>query len=197
MRKLSNNFFLERYGLQVRLVTENDAQFIVDLRTDSRLSKHISITSSDIGKQQQWIQNYKQREEEGEEYYFIIQLDGVPIGTYRLYNIEGDRFTSGSWLFSSESPTGASILGALLCKEIAYNELGLKRDFGDTRKDNKRVLRHNMTFEPVIVGEDELNLYFETPKENFERIKVKYIEQCTKVMRQALHEKQLNPDTKR
>jgi hypothetical protein len=93
---------------------------------------------------------------------------------------------SGSWLFSPDSPTGASILGGIICKEIAYEELGLERDFGDTRKNNKRVLRYNMSYEPEIIGEDETTVYFLFSKEKFNKIKLGYIEQCTKIMQQEM-----------
>ena len=190
MRKIPSNFFVERYGLQVRLVNEDDAEFIVDLRTNPRLNHYISNTSSDVNKQKEWITNYKKREELGVEYYFIIQLEGIPIGTYRIYNIENNKFVSGSWVFSPDAPVGASILGSIICKEIAYEELNLERDIADVRKDNKRVMRHNMSFEPVVTGEDEENIYLEFSKEKFNQIKLKYISQCTKVMQENSLRKQ-------
>jgi hypothetical protein len=188
MNKLPEDFFIERYGLQVRLVRFSDAEFIVALRTDPRLSKYISSTSSDIEQQRQWIRNYKQREADGMEYYFIIQLQGKPVGTSRLYDIEGNKFVSGSWVFSPQSPPGASILGGIICKEIAFDVLGLERDIGDVRKSNKRVLRYNMSYEPVITGEDDLNIYLEFSKENFNKHKSKHIEFALKVMQMALRE---------
>jgi hypothetical protein len=42
MKKLPNNFTLDRYGLHTLLVNEDDAEFIVNLRTDPRLSKAYS-----------------------------------------------------------------------------------------------------------------------------------------------------------
>ena len=47
MNKLNSNFKLEKYGLEVRFVEEKDAQFILGLRTDSRLGRYISETSLD------------------------------------------------------------------------------------------------------------------------------------------------------
>lgn len=190
MRKISPDFFIERYGLQVRLVQIDDAEFIVSLRTDPRLSHHISSTSPDIEQQRQWIIDYKKREEAGIEYYFLIQVDGIPIGTDRIYNIDGNKFMSGSWIFSTEAPIGASVLGGIICKEIAYNELGLERDTADIRKDNKRVIRYNMSYEPTITGEDDLNIYLEFSKEKFNKTKLKHIAQCTKAMQTALAERE-------
>lgn len=186
MRKIPSDFFIERYGLQARLVNEDDAEFIVDLRTNPQLNQYINNTSSDVNKQKEWIADYKKREELGVEYYFIIQLEGIPIGTGRIYNIENNKFVSGSWVFSPNAPVGASVLGSIICKEIAYEELNLERDIADIRKDNKRVIRYNMSYEPIITGEDEENIYLEFSKEKFNQIKLKHISQCIKFMQTNL-----------
>lgn len=62
MKKLENNFSLERYGLYVRLVLEDDAEFINSLRRDLKLSRFISPTEDNVDIQKEWIRNYKQRE---------------------------------------------------------------------------------------------------------------------------------------
>lgn len=41
----------ERYGLKYRLIEVEDAEFIVKLRTNKRLSRYIHSTSNDIAKQ--------------------------------------------------------------------------------------------------------------------------------------------------
>ena len=65
--KLDSNFTLNRYGLQVRLVNEDDAEYILKLRSDSKLGMFLSATQNDLEKQQQWIQNYKIKEALGLE----------------------------------------------------------------------------------------------------------------------------------
>jgi hypothetical protein len=44
MTPLPSNFELDRYGLHVRLVREEDAEFILSLRTDPKLSRFIHPT---------------------------------------------------------------------------------------------------------------------------------------------------------
>lgn len=65
MIKLPNNFELDRYGLHVRLVGEEDAEFIVHLRTDEKLSRYINKTNVGVDKQKEWIKQYKKRERYG------------------------------------------------------------------------------------------------------------------------------------
>ena len=71
-KKLPKGFTLDKYGLHVRLVNEDDAAFIVKLRTDERLGQFIHATSPDVEQQKAWIRKYKEREAEGLEYYFIF-----------------------------------------------------------------------------------------------------------------------------
>ena len=63
MTKLSSNFELDRYGLHVRLVREEDAAFILSLRTDSKLSRFIHPTENDEVKQRANIRGYKERQQ--------------------------------------------------------------------------------------------------------------------------------------
>ena len=79
MKKLPENFQIEKYGLSVRLVNEDDAELIIKLRTDPVLGKYIHATSPDIEQQRAWIRAYKKRESEGLEYYFIFYKDGKPL----------------------------------------------------------------------------------------------------------------------
>ena len=55
MTKLPENFELDRYGLHVRLVREEDAEFIVELRTSEHNSRYIHGTVGDIEQQKVWL----------------------------------------------------------------------------------------------------------------------------------------------
>ena len=98
MKQLPLDFEITKYGLHCRLVNESDAAFIVQLRTDAKRSRFIHETDNDVNKQVEWIRNYKQREADGLEYYFIYDINGEPFGVYRIYNIFDDHCTEGSWV---------------------------------------------------------------------------------------------------
>ncbi len=72
--QLPSNFELEKYGLHVRLVREEDAEFILQLRTDPLLSRFLHATKNNLQKQKEWIRDYKLREAKGEDYYFFIPM---------------------------------------------------------------------------------------------------------------------------
>ena len=96
MKKLPADFSLNRYGLFCRLVDESDAEFIVRLRNDDKLSRYIHSSCPDVESQKEWIREYKKREQEGSEYYLIFLKEDKRVGLNRIYRIHEGIFTTGS-----------------------------------------------------------------------------------------------------
>ena len=55
-------YIIEKYGLFLKFVDEDDADFILKLRTNKEKSKYISLTNNDLELQKEWIRKYKDRE---------------------------------------------------------------------------------------------------------------------------------------
>jgi len=53
------NFLLESKSIRLRLVEENDAEFILSLRLDPKYNNFISKVDNDIAAQKSWIRKYK------------------------------------------------------------------------------------------------------------------------------------------
>lgn len=173
---LPADFTLDKYGLHVRLVNEDDAAFIVRLRTDDKLGKYIHSTSPDIEQQKNWIREYKKRETEGFDYYFIFYKDGEPFAVNRLYHMDNPtRFTSGSWICLPGYPTEVVVATSLIPRIIAFELLGKEMEFGveGCHEDNKKVIKFNLMVGMHIKGqridEEKGGLYytFDMPKEDF------------------------------
>ena len=100
MTNLPANFEYHQDIIDVRLVNECDAEFILSLRNNPELNQYIHPTDDDVESQRQWLREYKKRENEGLEYYFIYSMNGEPLGLDRLYKINKDdiSFTWGSWI---------------------------------------------------------------------------------------------------
>jgi hypothetical protein len=162
-------FPVSRYDLNFRLVNEDDAEFIVKLRTDKKLARYISYTDNSVLNQIDWIKAYKQREAEGKEYYVLFEdTHSGPLGVFRLYKIEGDHFTAGSWLVKPDAEEFAAVKSDLFLLIFGFDELKMNRCFIDVRKDNKKLVRyHKMFFRPI--GEDENNLYLDMDRAAYER----------------------------
>ena len=72
--------------INMRLVEVEDAHYILRLRMDE--GKILSPTENSIEKQVKWLRDYKDRETEKKEYYFIIESkNGSRLGTARIYDL--------------------------------------------------------------------------------------------------------------
>lgn len=173
--KLENDFKLSKYGLDIRLVNENDAEFIVKLRTHPKLSRYIHKTNCDIEKQKSWILAYKEREKAGQEYYFIFHKEKIPLGVIRLYNIQNETYTTGSWVFDPEAPFEAAIFGVLVANTIGFEILDKKTSVSPDGvcESNKTVIRFHKMIGREFTGkifDPEIGEFYYTTKltkENF------------------------------
>ncbi|RKF12443.1 N-acetyltransferase [Roseovarius spongiae] len=161
--------FGQRLGL--RLVTPEDAAFIYGLRTDPAYNQHLSRVTGTIEDQRAWIHAYKAREAAGEEYYYIIERrdNGRPCGVVRLYDIEGDCFTWGSWILNADKPPRAALESALLSFCVGFEGLGLQRVVLDVRRANARAIAFYRRFGMSEAGQDTENLYFTLSREDFRK----------------------------
>lgn len=174
MSTLPNDFSMDKYGVHVRLVVEEDAEFIIRLRTDERTHKFIHATSPDVDKQKQWIRSYKEREAAGLEYYFIFFKNDIPFAVNRLYHMENpERFTSGSWICLPDTQTEDVVASSIIPRIIAFELLGRQMEFGveGCHEDNKKVIKFNLMIGMHIKGtrteESGLFYTFDMPKEDF------------------------------
>ena len=53
---------IEKYGCYYRLVEIKDAEFIMSLRTNEKLSRYINETNNKLKDQSDWLKDYKLRE---------------------------------------------------------------------------------------------------------------------------------------
>lgn len=181
MNLLPKDFNIERYGLKVRLVDVQDADFIYKLRTDPILCRYIHSPVTSLEKQIDWIKSYKERENRGEDYYFIYEKSGVKIGVNRLYNIRGAVFTMGSWVFTPNAPLECSIASAIIVREIAFDMLNglFENAYDGCHIDNVKVLRFNKMLGLKEYGRviDEKGTYITMTltRDDFNQNKVKLI----------------------
>ena len=145
MKILPSNYEVNRFGMYARFVEEKDAQFIIDLRTNDH-ARYMNDISDDLDSQIRWIKSYKEREKLGQDYYFIFFKDDKPIGLNRIYDMRGGVFSTGSWTFAQDAPFGTAFLAQVVCRDIAFYELGLEREEVATgvHVDNVNVMRYNL-----------------------------------------------------
>lgn len=145
----------------LRLVKEFDAKFILQLRNKKELKKYISDTNISLEQQKEWIRNYKIREENGQELYFIVEnKNKIPCGTVRIYEIEENRCTWGSFILDSSRPNGASFETLLLSINFIRFNLGIKNIYLDVRKENLKAIHIYEKFGFKRIKEDSLDYYY-------------------------------------
>lgn len=164
-------------SIYLRLVSEEDASFICDLRNQEKLNAYISKSTDDVTIQKQWIKNYKDRESDKIEFYFIIcrNHDDLPIGTVRLYDFkENKSFCWGSWLLNENKTPSSALESMLLVYEFAFSALNFNKSHFDVMKGNEKVHSFHLKTGAQPVSEDALNVYYTFSKEQHEKNKKRY-----------------------
>ncbi len=165
------------YGknINMRTVTTEDAEFIYNMRQNQHKTKFLSKVTGTVESQKEWIKNYKQREEDKKEFYFIIESkDEEKLGLVRMYDFKEDSFCWGSWLIKEDAPKTTAIESALQIYEFAFYTLNFSKSHFDVRKGNDKVIAFHKRFGAKIVDEDELNYFFNFEKSDYEITKEKY-----------------------
>lgn len=152
--------------IKIRLVEESDADFILKLRLDKKYNQFLSSVNPDIQAQKDWIKKYKIDEMEKKQFYFIIERnDDIPCGTVRIYDIQGESFSWGSWILNEDKNRYAALESAFLVYQFGFEELGLKKSHFEVRRGNEKVISFHKKMGAVKTSEDDLNEYFNISRE--------------------------------
>ena len=162
-------------NINMRTVKIEDAEFIYSMRQNQVKTKYLSQVNGTLKDQVKWIENYKQRENEKKEFYFLIESkDGDKLGLVRMYDFQDDSFCWGSWLIKENAPKTTAIESALQIYEFGFYGLGFEKSHFDVRKGNDKVIAFHQRFGAKIVNEDKLDYFFKFDKKEYEVTKEKY-----------------------
>ena len=160
---------------RLRLANVEDSEFILGLRTDPELNKHVSGVDGDLESQIRWMKLYKERERQRKEFYFIIESkSGDPFGAVRLYDFKPGSFCWGSWMIRKGSPSSAAIESALSVYEFGFSVLRFHRSHFDVRKENLKVIKFHEKFGATRTHEDNDNYYFNFESTAYNETKQRY-----------------------
>ena len=76
-------------GIRLRPVRLEDAPFIVWLRNLVHAKRRVGDSAEDIDSQERWLHAYFDRE--GDYYFLVETLSGVPLGTNAIYDLQEAR----------------------------------------------------------------------------------------------------------
>lgn len=165
------------YGknINMKTVTQEDAEFIYSMRQNQDKTKYLSKVTGTVESQKEWIKNYKQREEEQKEFYFVIESKSEEkLGLVRMYDFQDDSFCWGSWLINEDAPKTTAIESALQIYEFGFYKLGFEKSHFDVRIGNDKVIAFHQRFGAKIVDEDASDYFFNFEKSDYEITKEKY-----------------------
>lgn len=171
----NGDIFIEGMKINFRTVTLEDAEFVYNLRINENKAKYLSKITGKVEDQRKWIGEYKKREKDGKEYYFVICLkDDKNIGLVRIYDFQGDSFSWGSWLLSDDAPKTVALESAMIIYEFGFYGLSFKMSHFDVRKDNYRVVNFHKKFGAKIIKENDLDIFFIFTKDDYEKVREKF-----------------------
>lgn len=168
MKILKNPESLEGKFVRLRLATEDDARFTLDLRLESRNAKRFNTAlDNDVEKQKKFIQKSLNSDN---EYFFIIERkDGKALGTEALYDMHDTSATGGRWCMSSESNPEEALEGDYLLKEYTFNVLKLCNTFFSVKRSNTKVIRYHKAWGSIVIDENDEEIFFMMTPDVFSR----------------------------
>lgn len=159
---------IEGPNLVLRLIQPDDADYVYGLRINPNYNRHLSEVRGTADDQRHWIEAYKSREAQTLELYYIIERrDGMPCGTVRLYDIQAESFTWGSWILDHNKPPKAALESALLSFGVGFEELGLERAIVDVRIANTNAEAFYRRLGMTETHRTERDIFFVYPRERF------------------------------
>ena len=156
--------------ISLRLAELADAEFILSLRTNPALNRHLSATVPTLHHQRTWMHGYAERHALGLENYFIILQEGAPVGTVRTYDYhsETDSFCCGSWIISLGSSPSASIGSILAVYDLAFDALGFAQAHFEVRQANLDVWKLHERMGAKLVRETTQNRFYHYQRADYD-----------------------------
>lgn len=154
-----------KYGktILLRPVEVSDYEFVHSLRVAPKSTQFLTPVDNDPLQQKVWLEEYKNREAAGLEYYFLIQRQDNQqlVGSLRAYKMDKEKSLghAGSWILN-ENKTMTSAIESILLMVDFMEEIGFRYIVIDARKDNKPALRFIKKISQSFYSEDETNEYY-------------------------------------
>ena len=134
-----HNLIASGRRFRLRPLALEDAEFVVQLRRDPKLSRYIHPVSPMASDQRAWTQAYFLCED---EYCFVVEdtVTGAREGTIALYHVDTvmGQAEMGRWVLRPGSLAAPE--SALLVYKLGFEVFGLRRVYNRTLRDNEHVV---------------------------------------------------------
>ena len=180
MRDLSSIARVEGPNLTLRLIQPEDAAYVHSLRNNPAYNTHLSKVTGTIDDQRTWIEDYKSREAQGQEFYYVIERkDGTRCGLVRLYDIEATSFIWGSWILDENKTRKAALESAILSFGIGFDALGVQLANVDVRVANEHAAAFYRRLGMVETHRTDQDIFFNYTREQFDTERTHHLKQLS------------------
>lgn len=163
-------------NLTLRFIEPEDAEYVYGLRTDPTYNTHLTKVTGTAGDQRRWIEAYKERESKGEEFYYVIENEhGISCGLVRLYEIDAETFTWGSWILDKNKPSKAALESAVLSFGVGFEALQRTCANVDVRVENAHAAAFYRRLGMIEINRTERDIFFAYPRSRFLADKLRYL----------------------
>jgi hypothetical protein len=144
-----HNINVEKFGVRLRPVRLEDAEFIVRLRNSPLAAGNIGDSAPDKASQEAWLRSYFER---ANDLYFIVERvrDSRAVGTCGIYHIERNVGQGGRWLIEPGVPAAAA--SCWLSFHTCFDILGLEVVLRRAVESNKEVISFHRRIRNPCVG---------------------------------------------
>lgn len=159
-------------NLYLRDIIEDDAEFILDLRTDPIKSKYLHATSDRLEDQVSWIRKYTSKTDQA--YFVVCDKSDKRLGCIRMYDPIGNSYCWGSWLMVDGLGPLAAVESSLLV--YAYGKhLGFKEARIDVRQANRDVWKFHEKFASAkLIKQDDNDRHYIVEEDRINSLLNKY-----------------------
>ncbi|MEM9355020.1 MAG: GNAT family N-acetyltransferase [Pseudomonadota bacterium] len=176
MRVGTSHYWVEGPNLALRLIKADDAEYVFELRANPKLNEYMSPVKGTVADQRLWIERYKNREANEREYYYVIERkDGMKCGLVRLYNIQGNQFTWGSWMLDDNKTSKAALESAVLSFGIGFEILGFGVANVEVCVQNNHAEKFYRRFGMIESYRNGKHIYFSYVRSQFDKDKPRYM----------------------
>ena len=156
--------FIEGKTIDFRDALVDDSKFILSMRLDPILGKHLSKTSSSISDQMNYMKKYQNCNDQA--FFIIKNKESKRLGCVRIYNPEGFCFEWGSWLLVKGASPQVALESSLMIYKYAL-KLGFTHSIISVRKGNETVLGfHQKIFGAKQIDETSIDYFLKIEKVN-------------------------------
>lgn len=146
--------------LTFRLATPDDAEFILSLRLDPTKNAYLSPVGPEVAEQRRYLEA---SETDTSQLYFVIEHEGRPVGTVRLYDQQGTSFCWGSWILSADAPKSAAVESTLMVYQVGM-DLGFSASHFSVRKENEKVWQYHERMGAERISETDADFHYSITK---------------------------------